>query len=414
MEAADGATLIYAKAGVYNEGGMYAASPGSSNRVILAEGVWLRSRDGAAVTTIEGKISDQSTKGIGTDSMRCAYLKGDAVISGFTMTKGRTNDALASNNANGGAVYGGLCVDCVFTNNVGKNDGNAASSGTLLRCILGPDPDPSGSYTVYLSAKLIDCVNNSGKAVRQNCTVYNTTFVSGGLSAGSNYPNKAYNCLFLSTAPAVSTLYRCYSNKAKGSNITDEDGCKFGQTTEDLACDPETYRPLKGSIAIDAANAAYYVRATNGWSKLWQSFIGTDYAGGQRVYNGKIDIGAGEYDWRGDFGKTLAKKGVAVAYASEGVTTNEVTGVDLANGEKIVVVPTLKTPGKVSFTVTAPAEGTVTVMRGGTELVPEGGVYSFDGVVGENEAVSVAFAGEGAATVSGFDLPKLGVLLIVR
>lgn len=138
-----------------------------------------------------------------------------------------------------------------------------------------------------------------------------------------------------------------------------------------------------------------------------------DCMGGQRVYNRVVDIGGSEIDWRGDFAKSLAKRGVAVEYASAGVTTNAVAGVDIADGDALSVVCTLKTPGRVSFLVSISGEGVATVKRGATELLPEAGVYSFVGEVGES-VVTVTFSGTGIATIHDFQLPKQGLLMLVR
>ena len=140
----------------------------------------------------------------------------------------------------------------------------------------------------------------------------------------------------------------------------------------------------------------------------------TDYAGGQRVYNGRLDLGAGEHDWRGDFAKTLAKKGVAVEVATANVTTNLEAGVDVPAGESLRLKLVLKTDGKVSFKAVADDGAVAAVTVGGEPVTPgEGSKVEFEGVAGETE-VEIAVTGEGKATVSDVILPKLGALLLVR
>ena len=65
---------------------------------------------------------------------------------------------------------------------------------------------------------------------------------------------------------------------------------------QDEALVDEWGEPAKGSPFVDAGIvAAGYAGAL-------------DAAGSQRVYNGTIDIGAYEYDWRDDFRITLTRK----------------------------------------------------------------------------------------------------------
>ncbi|MBQ6330403.1 MAG: hypothetical protein IJI35_15390 [Kiritimatiellae bacterium] len=295
---------VHAAPGVYNEGGM--ENSAGSNRVIVADGVLLVGDQGASVTTIEGKISDEAGNryGCASDSMRAVYLNGTAVLKGFTVTKGRPTKVSGSdNNGNGGGVYGGLVVECVFSNNVASFRGNAASgSAELLRCYVGNDP--SESYSCYAGVHLIDCVHDTSKNAYSSIRAYNTTFVRG-------YPyqwSHIYNCLFLSghgSASQPATLYNCISTSAQSTATAGDENNQYSVAKADIGYDTTTYRPLSGSLAVDAGNDAYYALATNGWTgtKLWwQTFItGKDYAGGEgsggaRRLGSAIDVGAGEYD----------------------------------------------------------------------------------------------------------------------
>ena len=289
--------VVHAAPGVYNEGGM--SSSAGSNRVVVAAGVLLVGDQGAAVTTIEGKIStaEGNSNGCADDSMRAVYLNTGAALKGFTVTKGRPNKA-SDNNGNGGGIYGGgLAVDCVISNNVASYRGNAAGSNAiLLRCYVGDDP--AGSWSCFASVKFIDSVYNSAKQIYSGCSAYNTTFVRGTIRGTT-----AYNCLFSSgygTSDGVK-LYNCISTSAKSANTTDgDDKNQYGVDKADIGYEVGTFRPLAGSLAVDAGNDAYYVLATNGWTGTkawWQTFItGKDYAGGARRLGLAIDVGAGETD----------------------------------------------------------------------------------------------------------------------
>ena len=148
---------------------------------------------------------------------------------------------------------------------------------------------------------MIDCVYNTSKTAYSYCDAYNTTFVQGYNYDTANKCN-ARNCLFLS-GNGQAFLYNCISTSAIGS-ATDKDGkCQFGVAKSKIGYEAGTYRPLPGSLAVDAGNDAYYAVATNGWTgtkKWWQTFItGKDYAGGEgcaRRRGASIDVGAGEVD----------------------------------------------------------------------------------------------------------------------
>ena len=403
--------IVHAAPGVYDEGAMTDATYGS-NRVVVADGVLLTADGGPDVTFIKGRKSDTTT-GCGIDSLRCVKVDGNGALYGFTLTDGfaptHANGVAisANNNKVGGGLFGGLAVECVVTNCRAPYNG-AVSSCKLLRCTIGKNP---GENAGYMSVRSVDSVWKDGASCYSYSYAYNSTFASSYI-----YPNTstAHNCLFLA-ASGSAKHYNCISVSGKGSG-TDEDGkCQFGVDKAKLPYDAETYRPQTGSLAVDSANPAYYVSATNGWCALWQSFVGKDYAKGQRVYNGTIDVGAGEHDWRGDFAKELAKKGVAVDVATPNVTTNLEAGLDVPAGESLRMKLVLKADGKVTFNVVAETGAVATVTAGGVPLTPgEGGAYGFEALAGETE-VEIVVTGEGGkAVVSDVVLPKLGVLLLVR
>ena len=66
----------------------------------------------------------------------------------------------------------------------------------------------------------------------------------------------------------------------------------------------------EGSLAIDAGNNAFLGFRTDGK---------TDINGSQRIYNGTVDIGCSEFDWRAKYSAAMGA-GVTVTNASPGVT----------------------------------------------------------------------------------------------
>ena len=145
--------------------------------------------------------------------------------------------------------------------------------------------------------------------------------------------------------------------------------------------------------------------------------MGKDFKGGQRIYNGQIDIGCGEYDWRGVFGGKLNGKGRAeVTAASANVTTNTLDGVVLYGGDSVEVgyMVASATAHACTFKVAVSGEGSVTARFGDAVLVPDAsGTYTFSGATGVNR-VTILFEGAGSAVVSSFAGPHVGVQFVIR
>jgi hypothetical protein len=82
------------------------------------------------------------------------------------------------------------------------------------------------------------------------------------------------------------------------------------------------YRPIPGAVSlIDNGDAAY---AT-------ESVGDVDVLGNQRISNGKIDIGAVEYDWCPVFSNELGKR-FTITRVSPSVTTNAAGGIAVMDG----------------------------------------------------------------------------------
>lgn len=107
---------------------------GAGNRVAVTKPITVRSVNGPEVTLIEGYKESGTFNGAG--SVRCAYLAGGAVLSGFMLTNGAT---LHSYDAAGGGVYcestNVTVTNCVLTGN-SAGQGGGASLGTLVNCSM--------------------------------------------------------------------------------------------------------------------------------------------------------------------------------------------------------------------------------------------------------------------------------------
>jgi hypothetical protein len=168
----------------------------------------------------------------------------------------------------------------------------------------------------------------------------------------------------------------------------------------------------KGSALVDAG--------TNG---LYFSSIGaTDMSGGQRIYSRTIDMGACEYDWRGDFAAALRspRRALAVTAASENVATNAAGGVALSGGDSLSV-EWENSDGKVhdySFVVEVSGGGTFAYSVAGGEPVEivatgEPQIVEIKDVSGAFD-VKFDFAGDGGAVVSQFKRSGYGLMLIFK
>ena len=404
--------VVHAAPGVYNEG---AKKDGSTmTRVVVPAGVGLVA-DGPGETVIEGVISQEKGHG-GPDSVRCVACGSGAYIKGFVLRNGSTSvDAGAQSGSaygdNGGGIAGGTAIDCIITNCYAVR-GGGSSSATLIRCRLMDcfvETGATNAHGALASTTAVGMYNGNAYDSYLGNDVLNlgvtlNCFCAAVRNNNGNPMSRVYNS-YVETDYGYQAFTNCVlKGTVSASSVRDADTVVGTALSFDA-----NSRPLAGQVsAIDRGMLAHYAYPA---AFAHEQGLG-DLFGGQRVSNGQIDIGPGEYDWRGDFAKTLAKKGVEVSVASPGVTTNAVAGLDVADGETLKFACTAKADGTVSFRVTG--AGTVAVTYGGMPLEPADGVYSVEIAAGTSETFAVSYAGEGVATVSEVALPRCGTLLLVR
>lgn len=403
--------VVHAAAGVYDS---FAEGADARSRVTVKEGVGLVADEWPLKETVivgaSDTTEDADANGNGPHAVRCVSVSSGAYVRGFKLTGGRTVLTPDSSARGGGASNpSGALVDCEVTGNACAYRGRQVyGSGAIIRCYIH-DAAKGGNYDVYYGSVINSYIGGGyyGQSVVLNSTVTDEVRKSGnGIKAVNTYLHEATmgtactNCVFMVSAEKA----------VDGRSSYDPDTCRFSASLADNL--DANFRPKTTvSPLVDFGSRELYDAC---FPARWVQFKDLDFADGQRIYNGKIDVGCGEYDWRGDFAKKLSKRGVAVEVASADVTTNEVAGVDLANGETLTVKCTLKAVGKVSFKVVPDGEGAAKVMLGETQLFPVGNVYTFDGALGENAGVTITYAGDGKATVSGFVLPGPGLMLLFR
>ena len=138
--AADGDT-VWVSNGVYAAGGQAVAGDWT-NRVALTKPILVQSVNGPKATVITGGV------------VRCAYVTNGAVLSGFTLTGGRSASKaplnLYSKLLRGGGVWCeplGVVTNCILQGNWANWNGGGASGGTLNNCLLIDNWSDSGGGT---------------------------------------------------------------------------------------------------------------------------------------------------------------------------------------------------------------------------------------------------------------------------
>ncbi len=419
--------VIHAAPGTYDEG-MDDESKIIRCRVRVPAGVTLKATGGAEQTFILGADSTHElahASGNGTNAMRCVAMDSKARVEGFTLTGGRT----APGARGGGAAGSGYLVDCVVSNNSAFERGGAVeASVTSIRCRFLRNSADELATIVQGGAIFFDCyfadnVNEGGgnysvygSSSGSPAKLYNCTF-AGGDQYSVRGATINYNCLFLGSISGgsngkTSYFYSCALPKTPSDSILDEN-C-IVKKASNFPIDSEG-RPLISNLCIDAGSNLCYTAAYPLGDPVPVDLLGTN-----RIYNGRIDIGCCEYDWRGIYAQDLAKKQVSVTAASAGVKETVEKLVSLSDGDSLTAEFTTTLSGTKVYVVQASVTGAGTL----TISFPDGGtatVVAADGdkVVsfasgGAPCSVTLAFAGEGTAVLHDFLPPSKGTFVSIR
>ena len=389
--------IVHAAPGDYNTGAMrhaeaVATSP-ASRAVILPE-VTLVSDEGSDVTFITGAAAtsdDVDSYGCGSNAVRCAFLRPGAKLKGFTLRGGRVRSLLSGQSFDGHSssrdwlgggvlspgfdtrsdVEATLVEDCVITNCValvgGAGVGAIFRNCRMFKCravrgsavekvglinTIVDDTDSSGSSGIAVN-NLYVCVNVTvGSNIRRD---------SGGYGYGlyrqwsSDYG--VTNTVVLSMTHSLTKAVNCVFNSGDGN--VNVDGANMvncrKESVASMALD-ERYRPdLATSVLVDAGTPV--------------DAGATDVYGGQRIYNGAIDIGAVEADWRDGYRKLLKAGGLAVVSADPQVVTND-NAVLIRDGMLSATWANVRAPKSVQFvgTTQVTGNGTLTVSVDGETI----------------------------------------------
>ena len=428
--------VVIAGPGRYDAGTMthtpyvVAASTGPGlSRVVVPGYVTLRSSEGAENTVIVGAPSGSPVDnyGRGPGAVRCVFLNDYARLCGFTLTGGRTDDDGAKNTDpfRGAGVFcrSDDCAyveDCIISNNAARA-GGGCYSGRYLRCRV-TDNHASNAGAAFRNAYFVDCfidrnvVSPGTTTAGYICwefinSVYGANNMVGSDNSsifGWNSPNQSLMANSVVLAGDVSGFF--VSNTLYGTSVTFSSsrvGASRCVADGELKFD-SMGRPEYGSVAIDFGDASFRNASTGD----------RDIDGGQRIYNGAIDAGCCEFDWRPVYARKIGGTHAAVDFASpevvrradgKAVTLVDGTSLDmtLANSENKLV--------QYELEVQVAGAGTLSVMRGGEpfRMIAEGGEKILFDSCDPLESLSFAFAGEGSADILACR-PSRGMTILFR
>lgn len=162
--------MVLVSNGTYQTGGRVIIE--ATNRVAVTKPLLVRSVNGPAVTTIDGG-----------GAVRCVYMVGDAVLSGFTVANGMVGqfDVADATERNGGGVrcasLSALITNCVITGCTGNGGGGGGViSGTLKDCTF------SGNSVSYGGGGV-------SSAILNNCMFLSNSAWAGGAASASTLNN---------------------------------------------------------------------------------------------------------------------------------------------------------------------------------------------------------------------------------
>ena len=441
---------VHAAPGVYAEGDMEQKYYGNNDqrttrvRVCIDEGITLVGDGGAEQTVIKGNLEPTSESvRFGANPLRCVNLTHGAKIIGFTLTGGSAayaassgqkepylgggviapvatmssrrplvQDCVISNNwaCRGGAAFGASLVNCRIIDNYASEDGTATFLSEMVNCLVDRNrgKTASGCAVVRYPYGIRGCTltnrnvgEDTGAASTYFVYDYNqykrgvlNSVIMGGVKAADRIP--ATNCVFLAGLSS-------YGDESDWDVTTRKLSAAEMMLSEDG-------RPLAGSPVIDGGGNAYVLDV--GGRK--------DAGGGQRIYNGTVDIGCFEYDWRGDYAKAIGG-GVSVTKASPGVVLRD-GAVRLVDGEMLSGEwPATPRMGTYNVPANVSGAGKLTGLfvneDSGCSRTVEFAAGSPDfafKLSNSDLAFEFSYSGDGVALLSGFSCSVPGLMLLIQ
>ena len=287
-------SIVMVADGHYGEGGYWA--DGVTNRVYISNNVWkrIRSMNGASKTFIHGAsdTGGNAREGCGPAAVRCAWLRINTQLQGFTLLDGRSSstseDKDVTDVRGGGVLFTASNVDdqkligvtdCVISNCVASR-GAAFHGGIYERCLITKNYAYNNGVT--RNGKLSSClVVGNGKegflstqiigyhTALYNCTVTGNRSTVGSFSINASAPT-----------PIVASI------------VSDTDGSNYDITAGLAYCTNNVIGRVQNRSAVDSRygdpmyadkeNGDYRVRADGpaaGFGRPGNLFRATDYTG---------------------------------------------------------------------------------------------------------------------------------------
>ena len=385
---------VHAAAGTYAEGSRTPSGCTVAARAHVPAGVTLEGA-GANETFIVGANATTSPDvyGLGSDAVRCVYLEKGASVKGFTLTGGRTKSVWSDTNAASTDWHGaGACGALPST----STDAAPAADVASIRvedCVVSnctATCGGAGYYVTFVRSRLFKCRAQRGSAT-ERCGLVNTIVDEMDSSGGSGLcVNNSYPIINTTIGPHIRrdsdgngaalfyqsdlfpTQYGVVNTVVLGSisYVTLMTNCVFtsGTVSANMV---DTRKLTAAQIAIDAnyrPDRATSALVDQGTAAV--DYGETDVYGGQRVYNGTVDIGAVEADWRDQYAADISGKHAFSVTAATPDVVETAGVVRLPAGASLDAAWRGGGLGTKSYTVTLhlAADSAATVMLNGEPL----------------------------------------------
>lgn len=199
IDASSDGDQIWVTNGVYQTGGKVMGN--LTNRVALTKAITVGSVNGPFVTAITG-----STATNGPNAVRCAWLTNNAVLMGFTLTRGAAplNGLTPSAIPYGGGAWcassNASVISCVIVSNTAEFGGGAAYQGTLKNCFIRGNTTTDTPGSAIQAATVNDCtvVSNSRPGL-SGCKATNSICY---FNSGANYSGGVFSYCCVTPAAA--------------------------------------------------------------------------------------------------------------------------------------------------------------------------------------------------------------------
>jgi|GEM_PF-1479965 len=309
VNAAPAGETVYVAAGIYDYGeSVISNAPvetSLSNRVIITSAITVVSTGGPAATIIVG------TGPLTNWAVRCVCIT-NGLLAGFTLSNGYTRqDGDWRFDGSGGAVLnlGGIVSNCLITSSHAFYYGGGAASGTYVDCVFENNHADFGGGGAFW-ATLQRCVfrgnhvDTWGGAV-YGCAAYNSLMTSNvALFGGASFMSQLANCT-LSRNVADFEGGGSYWDTVENSIVYDNSATHAPDAFESEFSFSCTALPVTGANNI--TNAPGFRNAFNDFRLTCLSpcrnagnlaYVNgtTDLDGHPRVIEGRVDMGAYEYD----------------------------------------------------------------------------------------------------------------------